>query len=152
MLSLFQFLGLVLGFIYIYILMYFVYIYKYFRWVLYFMPLFIVICLNLRRWMFNQNHICSVGGDWFINYSRSIILRMKRRMLSVNVGSLLMCAYLFYRHNTYCEPFVFSVFAFFEYVFVLSNIAFHSTYRFDFSDRFLYISWVGTSTMYVTLW
>ncbi|CAJ0943272.1 unnamed protein product, partial [Mesorhabditis belari] len=66
--------------------------------------------------------------------------RMKRRTFSMSVGCLLMCAYLFYRHNTYCEPFVFSVFAFFEYVFVLSNIAFHSTFRFDFSDCSLYIS------------
>ncbi|CAJ0566758.1 unnamed protein product, partial [Mesorhabditis spiculigera] len=66
--------------------------------------------------------------------------RLKKRAFCLSVSCLLTCFYLFYRHNAYCEPYVFSVFSLFEYSFVLSNILFHSTFRLDFHDRCLYIS------------
>ncbi|GMR41827.1 hypothetical protein PMAYCL1PPCAC_12022 [Pristionchus mayeri] len=59
-------------------------------------------------------------------------IRLKRRCLISSLVCISFCFLLFLRHNSYCEPYVFSLFAAFEYSFVLSNIAFHSTFRFDF--------------------
>ncbi|GMT18974.1 hypothetical protein PFISCL1PPCAC_10271, partial [Pristionchus fissidentatus] len=59
-------------------------------------------------------------------------IQLKRRSLLSSLLCLSFCFLLFLRHNSHCEPLVFSVFAAFEYLFVLSNIYFHSTFRFDF--------------------
>ncbi|GMS88731.1 hypothetical protein PENTCL1PPCAC_10906 [Pristionchus entomophagus] len=59
-------------------------------------------------------------------------MRIKRRSLISSLLCLFFCFLLFLRHNWYCEPYVFSVFALFEHLFVLSNIVFHSTFRLDF--------------------
>ena len=61
-------------------------------------------------------------------------LRWKQRLLAFNVFSLATAMYLFVRHNTYCEPGVYSLFAIFETCMVLSNMAFHFTSYWDFHD------------------
>ncbi len=43
------------------------------------------------------------------------------------------------RHNTYCEPGVYSLFALCEYVVVLSNMAFNYVIAMDFGERRLHI-------------
>jgi len=58
----------------------------------------------------------------------------KLRLWLVNVLSLIFAAYFFYRHNTYCEPGVYSIFALCEYSVVFSNIAFHWTACMDFAN------------------
>ena len=40
--------------------------------------------------------------------------------------------YLFYRHTTYCEPGVYSLFSICEYLIVVTNIGYHLTSYFDF--------------------
>ncbi|XP_046388823.1 post-GPI attachment to proteins factor 2-like [Ischnura elegans] len=67
----------------------------------------------------------------------SLSLRMKWKLVAVNVISFLAAAYLFVRHNMYCEPWVYSAFAFCEYIVVLTNMAFHMTAYWDFHDRHL---------------
>jgi len=47
---------------------------------------------------------------------------------------LLMC-YFYWRHNAYCEPYIYSFFGMCEYLLVLFNIAFHGTAYYDFYDR-----------------
>ena len=42
--------------------------------------------------------------------------------------------YFFYRHNNYCEPYVYSLFAFSEYTIVLGNIYFHFMAYYDLSN------------------
>ncbi|KAF8356889.1 hypothetical protein PRIPAC_91884 [Pristionchus pacificus] len=59
-------------------------------------------------------------------------IRIKRRSLISSLVCISFCFLLFLRHNSNCEPYVFSAFAAFEYAFVVSNIAFHSTFRLDF--------------------
>ncbi|PIK34743.1 putative post-GPI attachment to proteins factor 2 [Apostichopus japonicus] len=41
----------------------------------------------------------------------------------------------YYLHNAYCRPGVYTIFAFLEYIIVLSNIAYHVCVSLDFSDR-----------------
>ncbi|XP_022103096.1 post-GPI attachment to proteins factor 2-like [Acanthaster planci] len=56
------------------------------------------------------------------------------------VASIISFSYLFDRHNRYCEPYVYSVFAFFEYLCVVSNIAFHTTIILDVRDHAVIIT------------
>ncbi|XP_053671400.1 post-GPI attachment to proteins factor 2 [Anopheles nili] len=69
-------------------------------------------------------------------------LRLKRRLLVVNVVSILFAVYFFVRHNNHCEPGVYSLFAFSEYVFVFSNIGFHMTAYWDFINATVYFHWL----------
>jgi hypothetical protein len=62
----------------------------------------------------------------------STSLKWKQYSAVVNVTSVFLCSYLYYRHNSYCEPYVFSIFAFFEWAVVFSNITFHCSEIWDF--------------------
>ena len=59
-------------------------------------------------------------------------LYYKKIMMVTNFSSILGAIYCYWRHNAYCEPGMYSVFSFFEYSVVLSNMAFHFTSYFDF--------------------
>ncbi|XP_072171415.1 post-GPI attachment to proteins factor 2-like [Diadema setosum] len=52
-----------------------------------------------------------------------------------NVVAFTTALYFYYRHNQYCEPGVYTIFAFLEYVVVLSNIGFHFMVTSNFGDR-----------------
>ena len=56
--------------------------------------------------------------------------------VKVNILYILssICLYCYWRHNTYCEQGVYSIFSLAEYFVVLTNIAFHSTAFLDFYD------------------
>lgn len=69
--------------------------------------------------------------------------RWKWRMLSANISSILLACYFFYRHNTYCEINVYSLFALAEYMVVLTNMGFHMTAAWDFAGRSLLVSSKG---------
>jgi len=62
-------------------------------------------------------------------------LVQKKNLLIINVISLIIVCYTFHRHNNYCEHGVYTIFALFEYIFVLANIGFHMTAYWDFYDR-----------------
>ncbi|KAK2184768.1 hypothetical protein NP493_253g01002 [Ridgeia piscesae] len=57
--------------------------------------------------------------------------RLKLSLMVFNVTCFLLAIYFFFRHNSYCESGVYTVFAFLEYMVVLSNMAFHSTIMYD---------------------
>jgi len=60
--------------------------------------------------------------------------KYKKSLLHATVVSVILCCYFYWRHNEYCEPYVYSFFALFEYVVVFSNIAYHMTAFYDFEN------------------
>ncbi|KAI1721493.1 frag1/DRAM/Sfk1 family domain-containing protein [Ditylenchus destructor] len=60
--------------------------------------------------------------------------------------SLFLALYFFYRHNRYCEPGVYTIFALCEYAVVIFNILFHSTLYYDFHSRS--VSFISSSSTY----
>ncbi|XP_048774040.2 post-GPI attachment to proteins factor 2-like isoform X2 [Ostrea edulis] len=59
----------------------------------------------------------------------------KKRLFVFNVIMFLTAVYMFFRHEWYCETGVYSIFALCEYLVVFSNIAFHYTAKYDFTDQ-----------------
>uniref|UniRef100_A0A3P9IBM9 Acyltransferase PGAP2 n=1 Tax=Oryzias latipes TaxID=8090 RepID=A0A3P9IBM9_ORYLA len=59
----------------------------------------------------------------------------KLRLFLFNISCCGAAAYCFRRHNKFCEDGVYTVFAFFEYMVVFSNMAFHMTAFWDFGSK-----------------
>ncbi|XP_038214683.1 post-GPI attachment to proteins factor 2-like [Zerene cesonia] len=70
-------------------------------------------------------------------------LKLKWRAFSINVGSFAFAAYFFLRHNRLCEPYVYSMFGFSEYIVVVSNILFHMTTIYDLKVQYIYFTRKG---------
>ncbi|MCJ8740750.1 hypothetical protein PDJAM_G00062590 [Pangasius djambal] len=61
--------------------------------------------------------------------------RYKVRLFLFNIVLTLAAGYFFRRHNKYCEPGIYTLFALCEYLVVLSNMAFHMTAYWDFGSK-----------------
>ncbi|XP_068141534.1 post-GPI attachment to proteins factor 2 [Drosophila tropicalis] len=59
-------------------------------------------------------------------------LRYKRNLFLINVLAFGLAGYCFLRHNAHCEAGVYTFFALFEYIVVLTNMGFHMTSYWDF--------------------
>lgn len=64
---------------------------------------------------------------------------------------LFMSMYFFYRHNTYCEPFLYTLFALSEYLIIIFNICFHLTAYYDFHGRRISLLSLGGGIHYESL-
>jgi len=65
--------------------------------------------------------------------------KLKSRLLIAYVICFAMSVYFYFRHNGYCEPGVYSLFAICEYMVVLLNIGFHMTALSDFNEAYVTI-------------
>ena len=77
---------------------------------------YLVKCCGYRP----QNRFEKKGTDWKVWLLKGTV-----------IAAGLMC-FFYWRHNTYCEPYVYSFFGICEYLLVLFNIAFHGTAYYDF--------------------
>ncbi|KAL4230314.1 Post-GPI attachment to proteins factor 2 [Mactra antiquata] len=60
--------------------------------------------------------------------------RLKKIYAFINIISFSLATYLYFRHNWYCEPYVYSWFGVCEYITVITNILFHGTAIKDFDE------------------
>jgi len=60
--------------------------------------------------------------------------KIKTRLLISTYISGSFAVYFYWRHNEYCEPYVYSFFGLSEYTLILSNMAYHGLAAKDFSD------------------
>ncbi|XP_071949910.1 post-GPI attachment to proteins factor 2-like isoform X2 [Antedon mediterranea] len=63
--------------------------------------------------------------------------KKKLYIFLANVTSFALVMYLYWRHNAYCEPYVYSFFAMFEYAVIMTNMAFHSIAIDDFGKKYI---------------
>ena len=61
--------------------------------------------------------------ELLIKSLKSLVL--KRRILKSNFIAIPALVYFYWRHNTYCEPYIYTMFCFVEYLIVLMNIVYH---------------------------
>jgi len=52
-------------------------------------------------------------------------VKWKKRLILITIVSGLLMTYFYYRHNAYCEPYVYSMFCLTEYAVVVFNMIFH---------------------------
>ncbi|KAL5279368.1 PGAP2.2 family protein [Megaselia abdita] len=64
-------------------------------------------------------------------------IRFKKALVIVNVLAFALAGFCFMRHNTRCEAGVYTLFALFEYIVVLTNMGYHMTAFWDFYGRSL---------------
>ncbi|XP_069001826.1 post-GPI attachment to proteins factor 2 [Embiotoca jacksoni] len=83
--------------------------------------------ITCRLWYVIRKH--------YVNPEEVTSFRWKVRLFLFNVSCCLAAAYFFRRHNKYCEAGVYTLFAFFEYLVVFSNMAFHMTAFWDFETK-----------------
>jgi len=68
------------------------------------------------------------------DFKHSKIIRKRKLTVAVHIISFVAALGFFYRHNKYCEPYVYTFFALCEYIIILSNIEFHTTFVDEIED------------------
>ena len=53
------------------------------------------------------------------------LVRIRMRLAKLMAASTLVMTYLYYRHNAYCEPYVYSFFCLTEYLVIVINMSYH---------------------------
>lgn len=76
----------------------------------------------------------------FESAEEDVSYRRKLRLFVLNATCCLASYLLYKRHNDRCEPGVYTLFAFIEYLMVFSNIAFHFTAFWDFGSKELIVA------------
>jgi len=76
-----------------------------------------------------------------LSTSEIFSINLKRNLFIINITSILLATYFFVRHNDRCEGGIYTFFALFEYIVVLTNMAYHMTAAIDFHNQHLYFDW-----------
>ncbi|CBY11211.1 unnamed protein product [Oikopleura dioica] len=74
--------------------------------------------------------------------------RSRKRTFHLHLSSILITMFLYVHHNSTCNDFVYTFFAFFEYIIVFSNIYFHFLFGSEFASSTLSIQ---SGPMYTSL-
>ncbi|XP_023254846.1 post-GPI attachment to proteins factor 2-like isoform X2 [Seriola lalandi dorsalis] len=96
---------------------------------------FIVFIASSLLHMLITCRLWQVIRRYYVNPEEVTSYRWKVRLFLFNVSCCAAAAYFFRRHNNYCETGVYTLFAFFEYLVVFSNMAFHATAVWDFGNK-----------------
>ena len=67
-------------------------------------------------------------NDMYHSLAHTMVMKSldcKKTILKVNVIAIPALIYFYWRHNAYCEPYVYSMFCFIEYAIVLTNVGYH---------------------------
>ncbi len=87
--------------------------------------------------------LCTILIDYYWPRTKKFFLnekdkncRTKRfKWFIIHLVSFLISLYFFYRHNHFCEPYIYSMFCSFEYLVVLTNIGYHSIIREEWDHK-----------------
>lgn len=60
---------------------------------------------------------------------------VKQKIAAVNFLAIVIALYLYDRHNRYCEPGVYSMFSFLEYIVIVANVVYHLQAYYDLSEH-----------------
>uniref|UniRef100_A0A0N4ZX18 Post-GPI attachment to proteins factor 2 n=1 Tax=Parastrongyloides trichosuri TaxID=131310 RepID=A0A0N4ZX18_PARTI len=105
-----------------------------------------MIHMYLSTWLYshsNRHRVTNIGEKI---YQKKVLSSICCTL------SLSLAMYFYWRHNTYCEAGIYTLFALSEYSYIASNIAFHFTTYYDFVDkRFTLVSGTSSFGYYETL-
>ncbi len=87
--------------------------------------------------------LCTILIDYYWPRTKKFCLNEKEKSLRSkrlkcflsNIFSFVISLYYFYRHNHFCEPYIYSVYCLFEYCVVLTNIGYHSIIRDEWDQK-----------------
>lgn len=65
---------------------------------------------------------------------------VKKKIAIVNFAAIVFALYLYDRHNRYCEPGIYSMFSFLEYIVIIANIIYHLQAYYDLADYSIVIT------------
>lgn len=71
---------------------------------------------------------------------------VKKRIAIINLLAIVVALYLYDRHNRYCEPGVYSMFSFLEYIVIVANIVYHLQAYYDLDDYSILVTRVGSDS------
>lgn len=79
-------------------------------------------------------------SDEHIRLKLSGTKSVKKRITVINSLAIMTALYLYDRHNRYCEPGVYSMFSFLEYIVIVANVVYHLQAYYDLSDYSIVIA------------
>ncbi|XP_052792682.1 post-GPI attachment to proteins factor 2-like [Mya arenaria] len=93
---------------------------------------FIIFIVCSWLFMLTTLYLCKMAARKDLQDQKSY--RLKKIFAFFNLACFSFATYLYFRHNSYCEPYVYSAFALFEYLTIFTNIFFHGTLTIDIRE------------------